>query len=344
MKFEDDGPTVTLSLQAGAEVRVDESLGQNGGERDRSRFARLRDSDGGGPVQHHGRLRPGRCRRKQPLRMVPVSIGRRRRFAPQRHGRAGRMSCSTRTATTSSARPRAAATSSSASPSIRASGAVTLTQYRAMVHGNPDDSDELSTPLSIASGLVSAVRTITDGDGDHDAKSADIGPAMKFEDDRPTVTLSLHSGAEVRVDESLTAKRRRRDRSWVRLARSRNPRHSCSIPRANFGKDGMRRGATRPSGPCHSRARARLALNDTASGQDVLLYKVGNDIVGKTATGGDLVFRIAIDSVERCGDADPIPFDDPWQCERFRRILAPRSASRPACLRCSDHHRRRWRS
>ena len=64
-------------------------------------------------------------------------------------------------------------------------GAVTLTQYRSMIHGNANDSDESGTPLSIAAGLISAVRTITDGDGDHDSKSADIGPAMKFEDDGP---------------------------------------------------------------------------------------------------------------------------------------------------------------
>ena len=66
-------------------------------------------------------------------------------------------------------------------------GAVTLTQYRSMIHGNANDSDEAGTPLSIAAGLVSAVRTITDGDGDHDSKSADIGPAMKFEDDGPGI-------------------------------------------------------------------------------------------------------------------------------------------------------------
>ena len=195
----------------------------------------------------------------------------------------------------SSARRRPAATSCSEIAINSSNGAVTLTQYRAMVHGNPDNSDESSTPLSIASGLVSAVRTITDGDGDHDAKSADIGPAMKFEDDGPTVTLSLQAGAEVRVDESLG----QNGGSETEVGSLGSVTQTAAVlfnTTADFGQDGAAGSSPSLWSLSLSGAGANSLLNDTVSGQDVLLYKDGNDVVGKTATGGDLVFRIAINS------------------------------------------------
>jgi glutamate synthase domain-containing protein 3 len=294
MKFEDDGPTVTLSLQAGAEVRVDESLGQNGGSE--TEVGSLGSVTQTAAVLFNTTAdfgQDGAAGSSPSLWSLSLSG-------------AGADSLLNDTVSGQDVllykdgNDVVGKTASGGDLVFRiaidsTSGAVTLTQYRPMVHGNPDDSDESSTPLSIASGLVSAVRTITDGDGDHDARSADIGPAMKFEDDGPTVTLSLHSGAEVRVDESLG----QNGGGETEVGSLGSVAKSAALlfdTTADFGKDGAAGSNPTVWTLSLSSPGADSLLNDTASGQDVLLYKVGNDIVGKTATGGDLVFRIAIDS------------------------------------------------
>ena len=118
---------------------------------------------------------------------------------------------------------------------------------------------------------------------------------MKFEDDGPAVTLSLKAGAEVRVDESLG----QNGGGETEAGSLGSVTQSAAVlfnTTADFGQDGA--AGTNPTlwSLSLSGAGANSFLNDTASGQDVLLYKDGNDVVGKTASGGDLVFRIAINS------------------------------------------------
>ena len=68
-------------------------------------------------------------------------------------------------------------------------GAVTLDQVRAVVHDDPTDPDESSSPAQLsAANLVTLTATITDGDGDTDTATRDIGDAFKFEDDGPSIT------------------------------------------------------------------------------------------------------------------------------------------------------------
>ncbi|MCJ7422411.1 DUF5801 repeats-in-toxin domain-containing protein, partial [Sphingomicrobium astaxanthinifaciens] len=71
-------------------------------------------------------------------------------------------------------------------------GDVTLTQYRALYHQDPDDHDENGSagsqaPLAIAAGELEAVLEITDNDDDADSDSVDLGPALQFEDDGPAI-------------------------------------------------------------------------------------------------------------------------------------------------------------
>jgi hypothetical protein len=57
------------------------------------------------------------------------------------------------------------------------------------VHDDPTDPDESSSPAQLsAANLITLTATITDGDGDTDAATRDIGDAFKFEDDGPTIT------------------------------------------------------------------------------------------------------------------------------------------------------------
>jgi len=64
-------------------------------------------------------------------------------------------------------------------------GEVTLTQLRAVVHGNPADNDESVTPATITDGLIGMTATVTDGDGDTASDSIDVGALIIFEDDGP---------------------------------------------------------------------------------------------------------------------------------------------------------------
>ena len=68
--------------------------------------------------------------------------------------------------------------------SIDSNGVLTVTQHVAMVH--PDSPDNYDEPVDLA-GELSAVVTVTDGDGDVATDSVAIGDQITFEDDGPTV-------------------------------------------------------------------------------------------------------------------------------------------------------------
>ena len=58
--------------------------------------------------------------------------------------------------------------------------------------------------MSLATGALQAVLTVTDGDGDIATSAADLGGGViRFEDDGPTAGLTVQAGATVVVDESI---------------------------------------------------------------------------------------------------------------------------------------------
>jgi Ca2+-binding RTX toxin-like protein len=78
-----------------------------------------------------------------------------------------------------------------------ATGVTTLTQSRAVVHGNPEDHDEALTPATISDGSITMTATVTDGDGDTASDSIDVGTLLALEDDGPTA----NDDAEVETNE-----------------------------------------------------------------------------------------------------------------------------------------------
>jgi len=65
-------------------------------------------------------------------------------------------------------------------------GEVTLNQSRAVVHDDPTDPDEATSPAVLsAASLITLTATITDGDGDTNTAVANIGGAFAFRDDGP---------------------------------------------------------------------------------------------------------------------------------------------------------------
>src|SRR6185503_17198929 len=84
-----------------------------------------------------------------------------------------------------------------------ATGEVTLDQVRAVVHDDPADPDESSSPAQLsAASLVTLTATIIDGDGDTNTATRDIGDAFKFEDDGPTIDPSQATVPTLTVDDT----------------------------------------------------------------------------------------------------------------------------------------------
>ena len=285
IKLEDDGPDTTLDLKAGAEVRVDESLGQNGAPETEPAgslgrvtvlsavlFEKLDafGSDGPGATASDYALVLSEQGADSGLKDSDTgsSVLLYNIDSDTVVGRVGGIGGA-----------------EVFRASINSAGDVTLDQSRAMVHGDPLDHDEADTYLSIASGKLFAERTITDGDGDQDKDPADLGPAIRFEDDGPVVDIELKGGAEVTVDET-----------GLPASDSITAANLFQVNTAAFGSDG--------EGATSSVYRLLLSddqsgLFDTATGEEVLLSinAAGTLITGEVNDGvSDVtVFTIALD-------------------------------------------------
>ena len=84
---------------------------------------------------------------------------------------------------------------------INADGTLTVTQYVALEHltDGPTPADHDDT-LDL-DGLITATVTITDSDGDTASGGAEIGAAVTFDDDGPSVT-GIEVGSSVALDET----------------------------------------------------------------------------------------------------------------------------------------------
>lgn len=159
-------------------------------------------------------------------------------------------------------------------------GDITLTQYRAIVHNDPDDSDEPGTSAAtMAADLIVLTATIRDGDGDSDSDPAQIGDAFRFKDDGPNIAPGS-APPELTVDES----------DFTTNA-------TLSFADAfikSFGQDGP---AASNATTYHLSFNPGLTgLVDSLSGEAVVLGLDGNDVVGLAGSGGDEVFRVSVDA------------------------------------------------
>ena len=85
--------------------------------------------------------------------------------------------------------------------SINGNGAVTVAQYSSVEHPTSPDSYDEAVNLA---GLLNAVVTVTDGDGDVATGTVGIGAAISFEDDGPSADITL-TGTSAVLDELLGA-------------------------------------------------------------------------------------------------------------------------------------------
>ena len=76
-------------------------------------------------------------------------------------------------------------------------GVISVAQYQSLHHPDGSDAND-SIDLS---GLIRAVLTVTDGDGDKAVASADVGQLIRFVDDGPTASIQANEGVRVSHDE-----------------------------------------------------------------------------------------------------------------------------------------------
>jgi hypothetical protein len=69
---------------------------------------------------------------------------------------------------------------------VDATGHVTFTELRGVKEATADPNGDTSEGVSLSSGLVSLVATVTDNDGDKASASIDLGPQITVHDDGPT--------------------------------------------------------------------------------------------------------------------------------------------------------------
>jgi VCBS repeat-containing protein len=162
--------------------------------------------------------------------------------------------------------------------SVAANGDVTLDQRRAVMHDvdGPDPLTDHDDPKGLlTANLVTLTATIVDGDGDSASALADIGNAFVFEDDGPSITVT--GSASLVVDET-------------NLLADATASFAAVFTTA-FGADGagtivyelgINPGST--------------GLVDTATGEAVVLTLELGIVVGRTETGGDIVFTLGVNA------------------------------------------------
>ncbi|PKB25760.1 hypothetical protein B0I00_0967 [Novosphingobium kunmingense] len=160
-------------------------------------------------------------------------------------------------------------------------GSILLDQIVALYHPNPDNPND---SVFLDQGYLNAVLTVTDKDGDHDTGEADIGPALEFVDDAPTVQASLVNAPLLTVDES-------------QLGTDDDAGYAAQFT-PDYNNDG-------PSGTIDttyalSTAGGLSGLTDTLTGNAVYLFEESGKIVGREGTsaldafGGDAVFEVSV--------------------------------------------------
>ncbi|MDO3433341.1 DUF5801 repeats-in-toxin domain-containing protein [Rhizobium sp. CBN3] len=162
--------------------------------------------------------------------------------------------------------------------SVSAAGIVTLDQQRAVVHtntSNPDDSTTLA-----AADLVTLTATITDRDGDHAPATHNIGQNLNFEDDGPTITAAA-TAPQVTVDET-------------DLGTNGTGNFTTAFT-SNAGADGGAVGGAISYTLGINAGNNVSGLTDTETGQSVLLFKEGSNVVGRAGSAiGDIVFTVSV--------------------------------------------------
>ncbi|WP_378006067.1 DUF5801 repeats-in-toxin domain-containing protein [Aeromonas jandaei] len=158
------------------------------------------------------------------------------------------------------------------------SGVVTLDQLRAIEHTPNSGPDQESSLLS--ANLVKLVGTITDKDGDSQSANVDLGSAISFKDDGPSISAGIAANDSLQVDES-------------NLSLNASTSYA-SLFNSSFGADGA---GTLVYSLSVSASGVDSGLNDTVTGQNILLYLDSGSVVGRVGnSSGSVAFTLTVNS------------------------------------------------
>ena len=146
--------------------------------------------------------------------------------------------------------------------SVNASGQVTLDQQRAIVH-TPNSGADQESSLSAAN-LVQLSATITDKDGDAATASVNLGSAISFRDDGPSISPNAVAVDSLQVDESNLA-----------------GNASTSFAGAFTGSYGADGAGTTVYSLNVSAAGVDSGLDDSLTGSNILLFLEAGNVVGR---------------------------------------------------------------
>ncbi|MBB4863759.1 T1SS-143 domain-containing protein [Pseudomonas nitritireducens] len=157
-------------------------------------------------------------------------------------------------------------------------GALMLDQRLALVHGNPNDSDE---PLRLDTGKITLTATITDGDGDHASAYVDLGSKMVFYDDGPSIEPCTTADIKLTVDETQLG--------LGAVASASAPASDvAALFSSHFGNDGAG-GITYKLTTTDG---TDSGLKDTATGSRIFLFNTANGVEGRVEGTNLVAFSV----------------------------------------------------
>jgi T1SS-143 domain-containing protein len=162
--------------------------------------------------------------------------------------------------------------------SVNASGVVTLDQQRAIAH-TPNTTADQESSLASAN-LVQLNATIVDNDGDSSNATLNLGSAISFRDDGPSISAGVVVADSLQVDETS-------------LATNANASFAGAFT-SSYGADGA---GTTTYGLNVSAAGVDSGLDDSATGSNILLFLEGNNVVGRVGgAAGAVSFTVSVNA------------------------------------------------
>ncbi|PTB00889.1 retention module-containing protein, partial [Halomonas urumqiensis] len=168
---------------------------------------------------------------------------------------------------------------------VDVNGAITLTQFRALAHPDPEQVGE-GDSISLTAGSVRLAVEIEDGDGDTASQSVAIGWTLSFLDDGPSIEIDgTFTLPDFELDESDDLADRTQTQSFANA-------FGASV---DYGSDGAGSIAYSLTLGATNVATGLYALDaNAADGQGEAIVLVDNNgiIEGQAGAGGDVIFTI----------------------------------------------------
>ncbi|SFI33789.1 T1SS-143 domain-containing protein/type I secretion C-terminal target domain (VC_A0849 subclass) [Pseudomonas guineae] len=162
--------------------------------------------------------------------------------------------------------------------SVNASGQVTLDQQRAIIH-TPNSGADQESSLAAAN-LVQLSATITDKDGDTATASVNLGSAISFRDDGPSISSNAVAADSLQVDES-----------------NLSGNASISFAGAFTSSYGADDAGNIVYSLNVSAAGADSGLDDSLTGSNILLFLEAGNVVGRVGSAaGAVSFTVAVNA------------------------------------------------